>query len=72
MIFLVHAVLAGHLGATGPQQATAMSAREACRADYKTYCAGVQPGGGRIRACLEQNRANLSAECRASLADGKS
>ena len=48
-------------------QAAAENAGRACRADVQSLCAGVQPGGGRIVACLKQNQAKLSPDCRAAL-----
>lgn len=41
--------------------------RRACGADFRAYCAGVQPGGGRIVACLEANGQYLSRQCRSAL-----
>lgn len=35
-----------------------------CRADIRTHCEGIQPGGGRIAACLGANRDKLSSDCR--------
>jgi arylformamidase len=32
-------------------------------------CAGVQPGGGRIRDCMKEHRAQLSAGCKMAIAD---
>ena len=46
--------------------------REACAADYKSLCTGVQPGGGRIIACLKENEAKLSANCQKALMAAKS
>ena len=43
--------------------------RGACLRDIKTICAGVQPGGGRIRNCIKEHRAELSAECKSALAE---
>jgi hypothetical protein len=40
-----------------------------CRADLQNLCAGVQPGGGRIRDCMKEHRAQLSAACKIALAD---
>lgn len=40
---------------------------QACGADIKTHCNGVQPGGGRVMQCLKQNQSALSAECQAQL-----
>ena len=34
-----------------------------CRADRKTLCADVEPGGGRKVACLRANEAKLMPEC---------
>lgn len=37
--------------------------RQACGADYRRLCTGVQPGGGRILACLESHAEALSPAC---------
>ncbi len=68
------AVLAGVLGlfagagAAQAQPAPAASLRQACRSDYRSFCAGTRPGGGRILACLQKNAANLSPACQQALA----
>lgn len=41
--------------------------RHACSADFQSLCPGVQPGGGRIVACLQQNAAKLSPDCQKAL-----
>ena len=38
-----------------------------CAADIRSLCAGVQPGGGRIRACVKQHINELSEPCKARL-----
>lgn len=38
-------------------------AKQECRADIETLCAGVAKGGGRIMSCLKENAGKLSAEC---------
>ena len=35
----------------------------ACASDVKSLCAGVQPGGGKIRECLKTNLKGLSEGC---------
>lgn len=42
--------------------------RVACRADVEKFCPGVEPGGGRIAACLKQNAAQISAACKDAIA----
>lgn len=40
---------------------------EACKKDVETLCPGVQPGDGRIAACMKENRRKLSDGCKAAL-----
>jgi hypothetical protein len=47
------------------------AAQRACRNDYFAFCKGVQFGGGRIVACLNQHTAKLSAACREAIAPGE-
>ncbi len=42
-----------------------------CSADVARLCPGVQPGRGAIRACLQQNADQLSAECTAHIAQAR-
>ena len=57
------------LGVTFPALALAEpgAVRGACLNDIKTLCAGVQPGGGRIRDCIKQHRGELSQGCKTAL-----
>jgi hypothetical protein len=41
--------------------------RSACGPDFRTYCEGLRPGGGRIIGCLQANRASLSPRCQRAL-----
>jgi hypothetical protein len=38
---------------------------EACKDDAQKFCAGVQPGAGRIARCLQQHADHLSPGCKA-------
>ncbi|MBE7439385.1 MAG: hypothetical protein HS115_13075 [Spirochaetales bacterium] len=35
----------------------------ACRKEVQELCKGIKPGQGRLRACLEENKAKLSPAC---------
>ncbi len=48
-----------HQGGGGP--------REACRSDVQTFCQGVQPGGGRIKDCLQDHYKQISDACYTAL-----
>jgi hypothetical protein len=39
----------------------------ACRADVDQFCAGVEPGGGRMLGCLAQHQLELSPGCQSQL-----
>jgi hypothetical protein len=41
--------------------------RASCRGDFRTFCSGVEPGGGRALACLKEHGADLSPDCRSAL-----
>lgn len=40
-----------------------------CKSDLQSLCAGVQPGGGRIRDCMKEHRTQLSTACKVAIAD---
>lgn len=42
--------------------------RAACRADFMSYCRGVQPGGAKALSCLQRNAGQLSPSCKTVLA----
>ena len=62
--FAAIAFVVAFSGATSAQSA---DSRGACRADYDKFCAGIAPGGGKIVACLNAKRDQLSATCKAAL-----
>jgi hypothetical protein len=37
--------------------------------DVKAMCGSVQPGGGRIKDCMREHRAELSNACKLAIAD---
>ena len=71
-IVCIVAVLAGYL--LRPQTSPAQSAsgqssdpRTACASDVQKLCAGVQPGGGRVLACLKQHKDEVSDGCKQAI-----
>jgi hypothetical protein len=61
------AALAFALVVSGAASAQSSDPRGACKADYDKFCAGIAPGGGRIVACLNGKRDQLSDTCKAAL-----
>lgn len=59
-------IIAAALLAAGAAHAQAPTPQEqmACRADAQRYCASAIGKPPEMRACLAQNKANLSAACR--------
>ena len=43
--------------------AVAQQAGKPCAGDIKTLCAGIQPGEGRIKACIKSHLKDLSPTC---------
>ena len=55
----------------GPNRALLKDVQQSCRADAQKFCAGVQPGQGRIASCLKSHQGDLSQECTAAIANAK-
>jgi len=51
-----------------PSQAQISAARQACPADYQTYCSNVPTGGSASLACLKRNAQSLSGPCQQAVA----
>src|ERR1700686_1832212 len=51
-----------------PTRAPVNAVRQACPADYQTYCSTVPTGGSASLACLERNAQSLSEPCRQAVA----
>ncbi len=62
-VSFVAAARAAQSAQAGDQQALA-AIRAACAEDAQKLCAGVQPGGGRIVACLKEHKDSLSDKCK--------
>ena len=60
-VFSVSPATAAQSAPTGDQLA---AVRAACADDAQKFCATVQPGGGRIVACLKEHKDSLSDKCR--------
>ncbi|MGD9542653.1 MAG: hypothetical protein AB7F41_02590 [Methylocystis sp.] len=45
--------------------------KERCKADYAKLCSGVMPGGGRIIACFQAHKDEVSPDCRDALSKMK-
>ena len=46
---------------------SAMAQSRVCAADIKQACANIEPGGGRIAACVKDALSKLSDGCKASI-----
>ena len=50
-----------------PSRQVMADAQKACASDIKTLCPAVQPGGGRILACLKEHKESVSAPCKQAI-----
>ena len=64
-IFAVGAIVLLSTTFTMAQQRAAVV--KECAADVRAMCGGVEPGGGRIRSCLNSHLADLTKPCQAIL-----
>ncbi len=62
-ITLVFAVSAAIAQTNGPAPRAGGNFRADCGEDLQRYCAGVQPGGGRLVECLKSHTRELSMAC---------
>jgi hypothetical protein len=51
-----------------PSQPQISAVRQACPADYQTYCSNVPTGGSASLACLKRNAQSLSEPCQRAVA----
>ncbi|MGH6880578.1 cysteine rich repeat-containing protein [Hypericibacter sp.] len=53
---------------TTPSRAQIQAVAKACRGDIQQFCETVQPGGGRILACMREHKDQLSQICHDAIA----
>jgi hypothetical protein len=63
-IFAIGAIVLLSTTSTMAQQRAVVTE---CAADVRAQCGGVQPGAGRIRACINSHLADLTKPCQAIL-----
>jgi len=63
-VLLIVCAATGAPSALAQDQPTLAAIRSACTEDAQKLCAGVQPGGGRIVACLKEHKDSLSDQCK--------
>ena len=61
------AVLSVLLVAPVGAMAQGTAVRQACGTEVQQHCAGVEPGDGRLRACVKENFAALSEPCKRAM-----
>ncbi len=62
-VFSISSARAGQ-SAQGNDAQSLAAIRAACAEDAQKFCATVQPGGGRIIACLKEHKDSLSDRCK--------
>jgi hypothetical protein len=67
MLGALMTLASGGLPAAAQTPPPSGAVRAACAADIRAHCAGVQPGGGRIRQCMREKRDQLSQGCKRAL-----
>lgn len=45
--------------------------KERCKSDYSRLCSGVMPGGGRVLACFQAHKDEVSPDCADALSKMK-
>jgi hypothetical protein len=61
------AVLSVLLMAPVGAMAQGSAVRQACGPELQQHCAGIEPGEGRLRACVKENFAAFSEPCKQAL-----
>jgi hypothetical protein len=48
-------------------QAAPSAVAKACAKDVKSLCADVKPGGGKVKACVQEHFSDLSTDCQIAI-----
>jgi len=64
-------VLAGLLCVAMATGVSAKTEDRPCKADAEKLCKGMEPGGGKIAACLKEHSSELSPACKDNIAKAK-
>jgi hypothetical protein len=56
-------------GATKPEDGERQKYRQACAAEIVRFCADIEKGKGKKRACLESHASEIGAPCKDALAE---
>jgi hypothetical protein len=67
-LLVISLSLVSPAAAQKPSQAQINAIRQACPADYQTYCSNVPTGGSASFACLKRNVQSLSEPCHQAVA----
>jgi hypothetical protein len=68
---ILSAAVAGPVFAADGAQKSPAKQGDACRTDIQKYCGAVEKGGGRIKQCIDKNRASFSEACQKQMAEHK-
>ncbi|WP_257166899.1 hypothetical protein [Bradyrhizobium sp. SRS-191] len=69
LLFISGSIVVGPIAAAQAQDTAAV--RKACGDEVRTLCAGIMPGGGRIKQCMIEKFDKLSDGCRTAIKDAK-
>lgn len=71
-VFVVLAVLVFSGAASSAEKGIVETFTEGCKADLEKYCKGVEPGEGRLLACLYSHGDKISGRCEYAVYDAAS
>jgi hypothetical protein len=68
---ILSATLASPVFAADEAKTSPVRRGDACHADIQKYCGAVEKGGGRVKQCIDKNRASFSEACQKQMAEHK-